>query len=185
MSIPVPYASGSTPSLRERVNMRLVVFVGVFALIFGFIAWTWLEATLTGGIKHAGDHVEVDLKAMSSFPMNQQTGTINDVPPEFRALDGKTVVLVGEQAPGATQTDGMARKFDLVYSVQNCCYTGDPQIQHFVHITVPPEAAIKVGSGRMLRVKGVLKVDVTRDAELNKITGVYHVTASEIESIDV
>lgn len=169
--------------LAERFNLRIVTFVAVFAFLLGVPAYIYLETTLTGGIKKQGDYYVVELKAMSTFPFDQEDGRIEDVPKRWRELNGKTVEMVGEVAPGSTTATGVDQKFDLVYSVAKCCFTGTPQIQHFVKVTVPPSAEVKLTSEGSMQVRGTLKVDVTRDPETGKVTGVYHVTADRIASM--
>ena len=169
--------------LSERFNLRIVAFVAVFAVLLGIPIYLYLDAALTGGIKKQGDAYAVDLKAMSTFPFDQENGRQEDVPQRWRDLDGKTVVMTGEIAPGSTSAAGVDQKFDLVYSVAKCCFTGTPQIQHFVKITVPPDAKTSITTDGTLQVRGVLHVKVTRDPEQGKVTGVYHVTAAAIESL--
>jgi hypothetical protein len=169
--------------LGERFNLRLIGFIAIFAVLLGVPFYLYVDAALSGGVKDKGDYYDVDLKAMSTFPFDQQNGRLEDVPARWRALDGKTIVMRGEVAPGSTSATGVDQKFDLVYSVAKCCFTGEPQIQHFIKVTVPPDAKMNVTTGGALQVKGVLKVDVVRDPELNKVTAVYHVNASELESL--
>jgi hypothetical protein len=187
MSMNAPTLPYNTPAtripLRERVNFRILGFIAIFALLLGFPLYTYLDMALSGGLKNRGDYYEVDLKAMSTFNFDQVQGRLEDVPPQWRELNGKTVVMEGEIAPGGQQADGVGAKFDLVYSVAKCCFTGEPQIQHFVKVTVPATADVKISRDGVIRVKGQLKVDVTRDADTGKINGVYHVLASDVKSI--
>lgn len=173
-----------TPSipLSERINLRVLVFVGIFAVLLGVPLYLALDTAISGGLKNRGSYFEVDLKAMSTFPFDQQNGMVEDVPLRWRELDGKTVELTGEIAPGTLSASGVDGKFDLVYSVAKCCFTGEPQIQHFIKVTVPPSAKTSVSSDKVV-VRGKLKVDVTKDPETKKINGVYHVTAEEITSL--
>lgn len=180
MSISVP--TSVQPSLRERVNVRILVFVSIFALLLGWPIYLFLDSTISGGLKNRGDYYEVDLKAMSDFSFPQNDGTLDDVPKKWRELDGKTIVMQGEVAPSTLRATGLDDQFQLVYSVAKCCYSGPPQIQHFVQVTVPRDASIDLGSG-VVRVKGKLKVDVTRDPETGKINGVYHVVADGVTAV--
>ena len=91
----MPYYNPTTAPaapLRERFNLRILVFVGVFALLLGLPFYLYMDAAVTGGIKNQGDHFAVDLKAMSTFPFDQENGRIDDVPQRWRDLEGKTVV---------------------------------------------------------------------------------------------
>jgi hypothetical protein len=182
MSIPTPARPASTP-LRERVNLRLIGFVAIFAVIFGWIIFLSLDSVISGGRKNHGDYWSVDLKAMSDFKFSQTDGTVDDVPKQWRELNGQTVLLEGEMAPTGQTSNGVGRQFELVYSVAKCCFGGPPQIQHFVKVTVPPDAEVNVQHSGVLRVKGKLKVDVTRDPETGAINGVYHVLAEGVHSV--
>lgn len=181
MSISVPTSSPSLP-LRERLNLRVLIFVGVIVAILGWIVYLAADTALSGGVKNRGEYFEVDLKAMSDFRFSQTEGTIDDVPKQWRDLNGKTVVLVGEIAPTGQKALGDADQFDLVYSVQNCCFGGPPQIQHFVKVTVPRTATFQTNGGAV-RVKGTLKVNVTRDPQTGTVNGVYSVLADGVTSV--
>src|SRR4051812_46583827 len=102
MSMSIP-SSPSVP-LSERINWRIIIFVAVFVALLGWPLYTFLDASISGGIKNHGDYYEVDLKAMSSFPFDQKDGRIDDVPQQWRELNGKTVVMEGEIAPGTEAT---------------------------------------------------------------------------------
>lgn len=175
----VPYAN--RPSARpwsERVNWRVVGFAAVLAFLVGVPAYQYAETALTGGIRDAGGgYKAVDLKAMVSFPFDQTYGTIDDVDPRYRALHGQDVILRGEIAP-TTSAAPTVGDFSLVYSVSDCCYSGPPQIQHFVQCDVPDGDKVPYYSGPV-KVRGRLRVDVTRDGE--QITGVYHLDVQSIE----
>ena len=183
MSIPIPYSSLPRRSLRERINPRVIIFAIVFGLLIGFPVYLYVDAAVSGGIKNRGDAYEVDLKAMSSFPFDQNNGTVKDVPEQWRALDGKTVIMVGEEAPGGLQARGVDQHFVLVYSVQKCCYSGSPQVQHFVQVTIPPGAKVNIDHDGSMQVKGKLTIEVTRNPETGAIDSIYHVLAEQVESV--
>ena len=175
-------AAPSIP-LKERINLRIIIFIGIFAFILGVPMYLILDTAISGGMKNRGNYFEVDLKAMSTFPFDQEDGRIDDVPPKWRELNGKVIEMTGEIAPGTFTASGVDGKFDLVYSVSKCCMTGTPQIQHFIKVTVPPGTKTDVRSDGAVVVRGKLKVDITKDPETHKINGVYHVTAEEINSL--
>ena len=160
----------------------ILIFVGIFAFLLGVPMYLFLDSVISGGLKNRGSYFEVDLKALSTFPFDQENGQIDDVPLRWRELDGKTVELRGEIAPGTLTSSGVDGKFDLVYSVSKCCFTGSPQIQHFIKVTVPQDTKVQVNSDKVI-VRGKLHVNVTKDPETGKINGVYHVTSQEITSI--
>ena len=163
--------------LRERINYRLVFFIAVIALLVGYPVYQFVEMKLTGGIKQAaGGYTQVDLKAMSTFAFDQADGTINDVPEKWRQLDGKKVILHGEMwepmGAGPHVTD-----FQLVYSIAKCCFSGPPQIQHFVHSRALPDAKLAYYEGTV-EVRGILHVDVKQDQ--GRVTSVYQL---DVESV--
>jgi hypothetical protein len=171
-------------NFRERINFRILAFVAFLAVVIGYPVYVFLDTGLSGGIKDIGDGVKrVELKSMSSFVFDQSNGTESDVPPQYRQLSGQTVVLEGEMVPPSMSARGGAAAFELVYSVQKCCFSGAPQIQHFVQCRVPSGHEAPYIPG-LVQVKGKLQVKVTRDAETNAINGVYHLDVEEIRPVE-
>ncbi len=171
---------------RAGFNFRLLGFIAVFSLLLGYPLYIYLDSMLSGGIKQEGDYTRVDLKAMSTFTIDQKAGTVNDVPERFRNLDGKKVILVGQVAPGGLEARGMDQYFQLVYSVQKCCYSGKPLIQHFVQATIPPESLKNISGSDSgdIEVRGVLTVKVTPEDKSpgDDISGIYHIRVESIRS---
>jgi hypothetical protein len=158
------------------MSVRVIAFIIVIGALIGyplkeFIFYKPIKETSAG-------YLEVDLKGISLFPFDQQNGKQEDVPVDFRALDGKKVTVVGEmwQPYSATRAvDG----FQLVYSISKCCMTGVPQIQHFVQAKVVPDKHVEYYSGSV-RVTGTMHVKVTKDED-GKITGVYHMDVEDVQ----
>lgn len=179
-----PQAHRAKRPLRERINARIVVFAALVALAIGYPVYVYIESMWTGGIRDLPDGVKkVDLKMMSSFVFDQSAGTIDDVPQRFRELDGQKVLLEGEMVPPTLTSRGGAANFELVYSVTDCCYSGVPQIQHFVQCRLPPGQQVPYVGG-LVRVLGTLHVKVTRDPETGAINGVYHVDVDGFEPVN-
>jgi hypothetical protein len=175
---PPPY----TP-LSERFNFRILMFAAILLAVVGYPFYVYLDGVLSGGVRDLGNGVKlVDLKTMSSFVFDQTSGTVNDVPEKWRALDGERVALEGEMVPPSMSAKGGAGKFELVYSVAKCCFTGAPQIQHFIQCQTGDGGEVPFIGG-LVRVTGTLKVDVTRDAETGEINGVYHMTVDEVRPV--
>lgn len=175
----VDYHPRPKPTGGSAINPRIIVFVLVIVGIFGTLGYWWWSVAGTHGITQRGDAYQVDLKSMSTFPFDQRHGTLDDVPPRYRELDGKKVILIGEMwAPNASSP--RLDKFELVYSIAKCCFSGPPQIQHFVQSSAT-NGPIPFYSG-LVRVTGTLKVDVTKDPD-GKITGVYHVAVDSVEPV--
>lgn len=168
--------------LSERLNVRILTFAGLVLLLIGYPVYIYLESVLSGGIRHRSDGtVEVDLKSMSSFVFDQVNGKVEDIPEKWRELNGKRVVLEGEMwAPNSAAPE--IENFELVYSIQQCCFSGPPQIQHFVQSTVSNGGTVPFYSG-LVRVVGTLKVDVRFDKEAGKVSGVYHLAVESVEPV--
>jgi hypothetical protein len=126
--------------------------------------------------QRADGYTEVDLKTVSTFAFDQQMGKQEDVPARFRELNGKKVVLVGEMYTTNTAAP-VLEKFDLVYSIAKCCFSGPPQVQHFVKAT-STAGPLPYFSGPV-KVKGTFKVDVQREG--GAVTAVYHIAIDHLE----
>jgi hypothetical protein len=111
---------------------RVGLVVGVVALLVGFALYESFVIIWKGGVINKGDYFEVDLKSMSNFDMDQEKGTILDVPERYRTLDGKKVLLQGEVAPANDGAGSKVDRFQLCYSVAKCCFSGPAKVQHFV-----------------------------------------------------
>jgi len=170
------FKTSAPPPTASRVTPRMVFFILVVLLLVGYPVYVFLESALTGGIRDRGGYKEVDLKAMSLFHFDQESGTIEDVPQKWRELDGQKVKVVGEMWDPYSAGNQVVG-FQLVYSIAKCCFSGPPQIQHFVQARVVPGKSVGYDTGPV-EVTGTLRVNVTRN-ELGKITGVYHL---EVES---
>jgi hypothetical protein len=164
--------------LRERFNFRMIGF-GLFVLVLvGYPMYVYVDSVVSGGIKDAGDGYKlVDLKAMSSFLFDQNSGTIEDVPEKWRALHGQKVILEGEMWQPTSAGDSVDT-FELVYSIAKCCFSGPPQIQHFIHSKVVDGKRVDYYGG-LVRVKGTLHVDVKRAD--GKVQSVYQFDVESVE----
>lgn len=177
----IDYNASPAPRRAGWLTPRVILFALVFGSIVGFPVYYVFDYALNHGMRLRADGVmEVDLKAMSVFPMDQQAGRTEDVPERFRALDGKKVALIGEMyAPNASGQ--YVGEFDLVYSIAKCCFSGPPQVQHFVKSTpVKANEGLPFYSG-MVRVTGTLSVGVQRDAD--KVSSVYRLKVEAVEPI--
>lgn len=179
-----PISYGTAPRrvpLGQRVNFRMIAFAAIVLLLIGTPVYIYLDSVLSGGIHHRGNVIEVDLKSMSNFPFDQTNGTINDIPKQFRELDGKRVVVTGEiYAPDSASGD--LDHFDLVYSIAKCCFSGPPQIQHFVHSRVKDGGTVPYLSG-LVEVVGILKVDVQKDPKTGKVAQVYALDVEDLKQL--
>lgn len=168
------------PSLAERLHLRAVVFVLVVLLPLAGFGYVYLKTSLSTGIRQAeGGYLWVDLQKMSSFTFDQRNGTLEQVPQRWRELSGKKVILEGEMAPLKSAASEV-HEFELVWNVANCCFTGTPQVQHFVQSKVVDEGKVRYYT-RPVRVHGTLRVEVVRENGL--VTGVYHLDVERVEPI--
>ena len=173
-------SAGKVP-LRERINLRVITFALVVLVVIGYPAYLFLDLAVSGGIKNRGDYFEVDLKTISDFEMNPKFATDESVPAKFRELNGKRVLLDGEIVSGQTSA-GTQADFDLVYSIQKCCLSGEPKVQHFVKCKVVPGREEHCGyQPGVVKVLGTLHVKVERDPATGKVSSVYRL---DVERVD-
>jgi hypothetical protein len=172
-----------TPSARRGrpgwLNPRVLLFVLIIGGALAFVLYPLAEQLLTGGIRQRSDgYMDVDLKTISTFAFDDKDGKLEDVPARFRELDGKKVILHGEMWSSGSAAPEL-EKFDLVYSIAKCCFSGPPQIQHFIKAT-SAKGPVPFFQGPV-KVKGTFKVDVRR--EKGVVTAVYHLAVEELEPV--
>jgi hypothetical protein len=165
-----------------RITPRMMIFAAVILIPIGYMVYLFADTWRSHGIwdeKDAryGSYKKVDLKAMSLFQLNQISASDSDIPPEYRALKGKRVMLVGEQYL-TTQARGRQLEFDLVYSIAKCCFNGPPQIQHFVKCKPMPGKNIETYAG-LVKVVGILDVGVK--VENGRVASVYRMDVESVE----
>lgn len=161
------------------MNVRVIIFSLVALLLIGFPAYVFFDDKLSHGIKNKGDYYEVNLKAMSNFDLDQENGKTDDVPQQWRDLDGKKVLLTGEMWAGNT-ANSSTPAFELVYSIAKCCFAGVPLKQHFVLSKVTPGSQVEMYSGQV-RVKGTLHVRV--EHENGKVSRVYTLDVDQVDPV--
>jgi hypothetical protein len=164
------------------MNARIAVFTIVMLLLVGTPAYLYFDSVASGGVKDLGNGLlQVDLKALSTFPFDQENGTIADVPQKWRDLDGKKIVVIGEMWEPYS-TDQGVKQFALVYSIAKCCFNGPPQIQHFVQSRTVGNYAAGYYQGPV-RVTGTLHVNVVKNDETGKVTSVYQLDVERVEPV--
>lgn len=162
----------------QRINPRMLVIVLIALALPGWIAYTYFDALISHGVKDMGTYKVVDLKAMSDFPFNQDHGRLDDIPPQFVALNGQEVELIGEiYAPDSASDE--INHFQLCYSIAKCCFSGPPQVQHFVNAVVPNGGYIE-RTGTQVRVRGKLFVNIENNPK-GGISSIYRLTVSHVE----
>ena len=158
-------------------SWRTYALIATALFLFGYPIYVYTDALITGGITRRGDLLVVDLKALSSFEMDQDTGTTQDIPLRYRQLDGKRVLLVGQMWDPYV-ADGQIRIFTLVYSISNCCFNGPPKIQHFIQATVPIGKAVEY-SPDFVDVVGTLHVGV--ESAAGHVQSVYRIDVENVK----
>jgi hypothetical protein len=144
--------------LSERVNLRLVLFLGLVAIPFIWCLWLIVDPRL---IVNRGDYYEVDLKGMGNFPLDPRHDTEVAIPKEVRELNGKKVRFEGEMyAPD--QASNRVEQFQLVYSIVECCLGGPPKVQERVFAFVPEHKKIRNYTGGQVTVVGTLHVEMKK-----------------------
>src|SRR2546423_2911754 len=123
--------------LSQRINLRALTFIAVLLFLLGWPVYTFVSETLTGGIHDRGSYKEVDLKAMGNFQFDETAGKITDVPKQYRDLDGQKVMLQG-QIYDPREAGKNITEFELVYSIQKCCFSGPPRVQERVFAFITP-----------------------------------------------
>ena len=148
-------------SMLQRINFRMLIFLAVIGAFVGYPLYQGMEVALTGGIVKHHDYVAVDLKSMSNFEMDQNNGTLDDVPIQYRELDGQRVQLEGEMwSPSASGNH--VDNFVLVYSITKCCIGPVIKVQHLVISAVPANVSASFYQGQV-RVVGKLHIKVHRE----------------------
>jgi hypothetical protein len=177
---PLPIAP-PPPPWSQRINWRMMVLASIVLIIVGVPFYIWLDEVVTGGIHDYGSFKEVDLKAMSTFDMDQQSGTMDDIPLKFRQLDGKRCMMVGEMWNPHNAGDDSLSYFVLVYSKTKCCFNGPPLAQHFVDGNVMKGAKVYYYE-TPVKVWGTVHVFIHKDKDV--IKSIYHVDVDKVEPIE-
>jgi hypothetical protein len=166
--------------LSERINLRLIVFIGIMTVLVGYPVYVLIDAQVSHGVKQgSGGYLDVNLKAMSTFTFDQVDGKLEDIPEIYRNLDGKKVMLKGEmwQATGASDE---VEKFDFCYSIAKCCFSGPPLVQHFVRSRAVPGKRLAYYEGQVLA-RGTLHVNVKKEA--GRVASIYEFDVESIEPV--
>jgi hypothetical protein len=158
-------------------NARLILLMGVVVTPPLWITFTYLRISGSAGIEDYGAFKNVNLKAMGNFRFDEVNGTCNDVPPIYRELDGQRVLLIG-QMYSDTSASPMVDHFQLVYSIQNCCFNGPPLVQERVFAHVSGDKVPLLDG--LARVKGVLHVRDIRNG--GRITSLYDLDVESVEA---
>jgi hypothetical protein len=178
-------SSTDKPPLSERINVRMIIFAVVVLFLLGWPIYIFVNASITHGIYNHGSYKEVDLKAMGNFEFDPIGGSLKDVPPQYRALDGQKVQLEGEiYDPNEA---GDITHWQLVYSIQRCCFNGPPRVQERVFCSAKRKGQSFPRGDGYHRVTGTLHVAIKQqknpDGTLGPVQEVYHLDAEKVEPL--
>jgi hypothetical protein len=174
---PVPYAAPAAERkpyvpLRERVNLRMIVFFLAVAALPLALAYSALDYFINQGVNRSGEYLLVDLKAIGNFPFDQQSGKLENVPKRYRELDGKKVKLQGYMW-GHRSAGERGNEFQFVYDVNECCFKGPPQVQERVYAYAKGKSLKLFSQYQFAEITGVLHVRIIRDKDTGAIYSVY------------
>jgi hypothetical protein len=166
--------------LIRRINLRMALLGALAFFFIGAPFFIWARQALSGGVIDHGSYVDVNLKAMSSFELDQINGQPSDVPDKFRALEGRRVRMVGEMWAPNDAGDGAIGHFQLVYSITQCCFSGPPLAQCFVDCDVVPGHEVDYYDSGLVSVWGIMHVRFRRDPD-GVIKSIYEVNVYSVK----
>ena len=168
----------------QRINWRVLVFISVIVLPIMLLFFWWLNEFLSGGIHNEGAYKEIDLKAMSSFDMDQMNATMEDIPSKWRSLEGEKVLAIGEMwAPHSADDSEKLDYFQLVYSKTKCCFSGPPLAQHFVDAYVNKGKHVYYYDVPV-KVWGTEHTVIRKDPQTGVIKSIYRFDVDKVQPID-
>lgn len=114
----------------------------------------------------------VDLGDLGAFPLDDQHGSLKDVPEEFRRLDGKTIVVSGMLFHGDPRAGFQLVEFSTPRP------NSAPRVQERIFV-YPPVTWTPPAGAPFVRVFGKLQVNPKRNAE-GTIVSLYELDADQI-----
>jgi hypothetical protein len=160
-------------------NPRLMLLVAGFALLIGNVISPLLQDGIAFGIVRRSQVYQVDLKCLGSFPFNDQFGTIKDIPPAYRNLDGKQISLEGFMKPLDSSGDQLSR-FEFVYDPHRRYGT---LRQEMVFVSVRGHKVVDYVPDQEVRIVGTLHVKVSRDPDTRQLESIYTLDLDRIEPL--
>ena len=174
-------ATDNSQGVLSRVNPRVVTVAAVILLPLAWMVWTFAKLSISSSIETVGKYTTVDLKSLGYFPFSDIDGTVADVPKQYAALDGKKMLLVGQMVPDNKDASPFVDHFQLVYSIQNCCFNGPPKVQERVFVHVPAGGRKVPVLGGLTKVYGTLHVRALRENGL--VVSLYDMDVEKIEEV--
>lgn len=103
--------------------------------------------------------------------------TDDRLPDSIRALDGRRVAVAGYVMPLRTQARGVT-EFLLVRDLLSCCFGSNPQMNHWIHVSMP-RGEFRPVISRPATVHGTLRVGELRKDGI--IHSIYRLEAEKVE----
>jgi hypothetical protein len=130
----------------------------------------------------APKYAEVNLKALGNFTFDEERGRTEDIPRQWRDLDGGRVALTGFMLSPWDAGAGL-QKYQLVNNVNSSSgFKRPPLVQERVVATAPASTPV-FSMYDCVRVSGVLHVGVQRD-QLGRVTSVFRIDVESAETFD-
>jgi hypothetical protein len=144
------------------------------------LAFFTCDAILTtrGSIRREGNTYVTDMRTLSGFEMSQTDATNDDIPEACRKMDGKCVRVTG-QMWCANTSDQRVKHFEMIYSVNGCCFTGPPKIQHLLEATVANGGDVPYYINKPVNVTGILHVGIHRNN--GEIESIYRLDVQDVQ----
>jgi hypothetical protein len=162
-----------------RVNPFVILALGGLALACSLLVGFLIYKIVTSqhGFETQGQVYQVDLKQLGEFQFDDLTGTINDIPPRFRDLDGRQIALEGFIFP-LTAESNKIRDFQFVYNVQS---HSPPRVQQrvFCHVV---DGTIDAFTDEV-RITGTFHIPLNKDKDTGKIVTVYTMDVNRVEQL--
>lgn len=178
LTSPAPAA----PRRRPTINVRMILFVLIVSAPFVYIVGSAVMYSITGGITDRGAYKEVDLKALGNFPFNAEEGSVEQVPPQYRSLDGQRVMLRGFMFQ-PEDVGAKGRRFQFVYDVNKCCFNGPPLVQERVFAHAKQDAKI-YDQYTLADVVGVLRVRPIKEPATGKVISLFDLDVESTKPVD-
>jgi hypothetical protein len=166
---------------KKKISPQMLIIGLLLTLPLSWMVYTFTTLTLSSGVEHIhdaalGDFKQVDLKAMGNFPFDDRVDDEKMVPEVYRSLDGQKVKLVGQMYADMSAEPTVDR-FQLVYSIQNCCFNGPPKVQERIFATAPPNKKVPIYDG-LAEVYGTLHVRAIRQG--GKVVSLYDLEVQDL-----
>jgi len=164
---------GATAMGKIRKRGALIVLIGLGAV--GLCWWHYWNRPNPGPI-------QIDIKTISNFQMDQVNTTVDDLPRAVRHLDGNRVAIVGDVwSPDDAVHVKHFELTDLSFGEEH----GPPKAQRFVFCTVVDSSSAAtsqpVCTGCTVVATGPFHVGVTCHPETGRIDSVFRLDVEDIK----